>query len=99
MNERFELVFKPHRHKITYRMQVDVLSQSDQVIRFKLSAGKKFITMEKLLLKKTGSWKILETNIDLKDLPSQQASYTLFELQNKLDEYIKKDGAHSHKNP
>ncbi|MDP9230544.1 MAG: hypothetical protein M3O67_07720 [Bacteroidota bacterium] len=60
--EKFEILVSKwgEEKRQIYRMQVEVIYHSEQVIRFKVSAGDKFMIMEKLLIKKTGQWKIKE---------------------------------------
>ncbi|TAL43558.1 MAG: hypothetical protein EPN92_10040 [Chitinophagaceae bacterium] len=99
MAEKFELIFKPYRHDKKFKMQVEVIHRSEQVLRFKITGGDKYIIMEKLLFKKTGNWKISDTNTNLLSGSLEQTSYTIFELQQQLDAYINKDKGRSKQNP
>ncbi|MES1214040.1 MAG: hypothetical protein ABUT20_00875 [Bacteroidota bacterium] len=97
--EKFELIFTPYRLQKKYRMQVEVIHRSDRIIRFKLTGGDKYIVMEKLLGKKTGNWKLGETNFEFSNKTVKQTSYTIFELQNILDNYLNKDNQRPTQNP
>jgi hypothetical protein len=73
--------------KRTYRMQAEIIYRSEQVIRFKISAGTKYMIMEKLLMKHKGQWKIKETNFALERSPKENAM-AILEIQNNLDDYL-----------
>ena len=96
--EEFELLYKPYRRNAKIRMQVEVYHRSEQVIRFKISGGGRFIRMEKLLFKKTGGWKIIDNNFDFSG-DTQQVAYGIFELQEKLDAWLDKDNQRPTTNP
>jgi hypothetical protein len=91
MPDSFEIIFRPHAAEGKYRMKVDVLYKSAQVIRFRVHAGEKYINMEKRLLNKSNHWKVTETNIDMVGSGIAKSTYTVFEIQERLEEYIKKD--------
>ena len=71
-------------------MQVEIVYKSDQVMRFRVSGGKRSILMEKLLTKHKGQWKLKEGEIDRsKDI--QKAAYSLMCIQNEIDRYLEKN--------
>jgi len=88
MEQKFELIFKPYRHNQTFKMQVELIHQSEELMRFKLSGGERYIIMEKLLNKKKGNWRIVKSNVNFSATATKQSAYTIFELQDKLDEYL-----------
>jgi len=70
-------------------MQVEIMYKSEQVMRFKVSGGRRSIVMEKLLTRKRGQWKIQEGDID----PGgdiEKTAYGLMRIQNEIDKYLKK---------
>ena len=99
MLDSFEIMFRPHAEEGKYRMKVDVLYKSDQVIRFRVHAGDKYINMEKRILNKSGKWKVTDTNIDMVAGGIAKSTYTLFEIQERLDAYINKDDQRPRGNP
>jgi hypothetical protein len=84
-NETFEIKLVKYGGKRTvYTMKVRIIHRSEQVIRFLISAGGKTMTMEKLLLKNKGQWKIRETNFELKGNPGDIAM-TVLEMQDEIE--------------
>lgn len=87
-NETFEIKLVKYAGKRTvYKMQVEIIHRSEQVIRFRISAGAKTMTMEKLLLKNKGQWKIRETNFEMKGNPKDIAM-TVMEMQDEIEYYL-----------
>jgi hypothetical protein len=87
-NETFEIAFIPYRMGRTkYRMQVEIIHRSDQVIRFRITGGKKTMTMEKLLLKHKGQWKIKDMNFQFTGDP-RDIAVTIKEIQDKIEFYL-----------
>ena len=99
MVDNFEIIYEPFFGKGKYRMQVDVLYKSAQVVRFRVHAGEKFIILEKHLLKKSGQWKVPSSNIDFVANGIEKSTYGLFEIQEKLDEYLNRDNQRPTGNP
>lgn len=87
-NETFEIVITPYTgNHNRYRMKVEITYRSEQVIRFRISGGYKFMLMEKLILKNKGQWKIKETNFDLAGDPPKIAR-TMKQIQDEIDFYL-----------
>lgn len=87
-NETFEIILTKYGTvKKKFRMQVEIFYRAEQAIRFKIYAGKKFIIMEKLLMKQKGQWKIKEMNFemtgDIKD-----NSQSIVNIQDEIDYYL-----------
>lgn len=99
MLDSFEIIYQPFFGDGKYRMQVEVLYKSEQVVRFRVHAGEKYIMMEKHLLKKSGQWKVPESNIDFVANGIEKSTYALFEIQEKLDEYLNRDTPRPSGNP
>jgi len=88
--ESFEIFLRESPETPIYRMQVAIIYKSEQVMRFRVTGGRRSIVMEKLLNRKKGQWKIREGDIDPgKDL--EKAAYGLMRIQNEIDEYLKKN--------
>ena len=88
-NETFEIKVTQYEvgKKTIYRIQVEIIHRSEQVLRFRIFAGSKSIIMEKLLLKNKGEWKIKETNFKIKGNPKEIAQ-TIMEMQDAIDFYL-----------
>ncbi len=88
-NETFiiKLIKYADGKKTIYKMQVEIIHRSEQVIRFCITAGDKKIVMEKLLLKHKGQWKLKETNFPLKGNPKEIA-ITVMEIQDEIEFYL-----------
>jgi hypothetical protein len=87
-NKTFEIRLVKYGGKRTvYKMQVEIIHRSEQVIRFRISAATKSITMEKLLLKNKGQWKIRETNFEMKG-SAKDIAMTVMEMQDAIESYL-----------
>lgn len=88
-NETFEIkiVKYVNAKKTIYKMQVEIIHRSTQVIRFEITAGDKKMLMEKLLLKHKGQWKLKETNFQLKG-DQKEIAMTVMEIQDEIDFYL-----------
>ena len=87
-NKTFEIkLAKYGEKKAVYKMQVEIIHRSEQVIRFLISAGGKTMTMEKLLLKNKGQWKIRETNFKMKGDPKDIAM-SVMNIQDAIEFYL-----------
>jgi hypothetical protein len=88
-NETFEIKLTKYYvgGKTIYRMNVEIIHRSEQVIRFRIFAGDKSMIMEKLLLKHKGQWKIKETNFKLSGDPKDIAEKVL-EMQDSIEHYL-----------
>ena len=87
-NKTFEIKLVKYGGKRTvYKMQVEIIHRSEQVIRFRISAGTKSMTMEKLLLKNKGQWKIRETNFEITGNPGEIAM-TVMAMQDEIEFYL-----------
>lgn len=63
MNEAFDITMCPYNGKHTQvKFHVEVTYHSPQVERYKLSAGKKIMVLEKRLKATNNQWKILSVN-------------------------------------
>ena len=60
--EKFEIVMSRWKDTRKFKMMVECIYVSEQVLRFKITGGQKEMIMEKLLLKKTNQWKIAKMN-------------------------------------
>lgn len=100
MSQSFEIVYQPFFSKgKKYRMQVEMTHKSDQVIRFRIHSGDRYILMEKRLLNKSQPWKVMESNIDFAGNGIEKSTYTLYEIQERLDAWLNKDNQRPPGNP
>jgi hypothetical protein len=88
-NETFEIEIQTFGEKRKrFKMQVEIFHRSEQVIRFKISAGTKIMIMEKLLMKHTGQWKIKETNFQMTGDVKDNAE-SIMRIQEEIEYYLK----------
>ena len=97
--EEFELIYTPHKARQKVRIQVEVFYRSEQVVRFRVRGGQKFIELEKRLNRRDGDWKILDSNFEFKTQSIEQSAFGIRELQLHLDGYLNKDKQRSPGNP
>lgn len=67
IGDKFEIIIRRWQDNRRYKMNVEIIYESVQVIRFKIHSGQKEMIMEKLLIKKTNPWKIKEMNFKFGD--------------------------------
>ncbi len=87
-NETFEIFFTRYGEaRQIFKMQVEIFYRSEQVIRFRVSAGKKSMVMEKLLSKHKGQWKVKEMNFvmtgDIKEV-----AQNIMNIQDQIEYYL-----------
>ncbi|MBN8687676.1 MAG: hypothetical protein J0M10_11670 [Chitinophagales bacterium] len=58
----FDIFFSRERDARRYRAHVAVLYRTENIIRYRVSAGTKEIEMEKYLYRKTNQWKVDQLN-------------------------------------
>ena len=87
-NETFEIYLTRYgKTKQTFKMQVEIFYRSEQVIRFRVFAGKKSMLMEKLLLKDKGQWKVKEINFEFAGDP-KEVSRNIMDIQDEIEYYL-----------
>ena len=87
VGEQFELIIRGWHDSTKYRMQVECIHVSAQVLRFKVTGGLKELIMEKHLLKKTHQWKIAKMNFQLKG-NDKSVAIAIMNIQDGIEEYI-----------
>jgi hypothetical protein len=87
VGEKFEIIIRGWKDPRKYKMQVECIYVSDQVLRFKISAGQKEMIMEKLLLKKTHPWKIAKMNFKFEG-DDESVALSILKIQDELEYYI-----------
>lgn len=68
-------------------MQVEVTHRSEQLLRFRVFAGKKSMVMEKLLQKSKAKWKVKEMNFSFTGDP-KDVSRSIMDIQDQIDFYM-----------
>ena len=87
-NETFEIFLTRYGEtKQTFKMQVEIFYRSEQVIRFRVSAGKKSMVMEKLLFKHKGQWKVKEMNFVMTS-DIKEVAQTIMNIQDQIEYYL-----------
>lgn len=88
VGEKFEIVVGRWQDLKKYKMNVECIYASDQVLRFKVSGGKKEMILEKLLIKKTNQWKIKEMNFKFEG-DDKTIAMAIMSIQNEIEYQIK----------
>ena len=84
VGEKFEIVMRRWQDSRKFRMNVECIYVTEQVLRFKITAGKKEMIMEKLLLKKTFQWKIKEMNFQFEG-DDKSIAKSIMTIQNEIE--------------
>jgi len=84
VGEKFEIVMSRWQDSRKFRMNVECIYVTEQVLRFKIKGGKKEMVMEKLLLKKTFQWKIKEMNFQFEG-DDKAIAKSIMAIQNEIE--------------
>jgi len=87
VGEKFEILFRRWKDQQKFRMMVECVYISDQVLRFKITGGKKEMIMEKLLLKKTNPWKIAKMNFQFEG-DDETIAMSIMRIQEEIEFHI-----------
>jgi len=87
VGEKFEIVMSRWQDSRKFRMNVECIYVTEQVLRFKITGGKKEMIMEKLLLKKTFQWKIKEMNFQFEG-DNKAIAKSIMTIQNEIENRI-----------
>jgi hypothetical protein len=87
VGEKFEIIMSRWRDTRKFKMMVECIYVSDQVLRFKITAGQKEMIMEKLLLKKTNQWKIAKMNFQFEG-DDETIAKAIMDIQDRIEYYI-----------
>ena len=87
LGEKFEIVVRRWKDSRKYKMNVECIYISEQVLRFKITAGQKEMFMEKILIKKTSQWKITKMNFQFEG-DDETISMAIMNIQNEIEHYI-----------
>lgn len=82
--EIFEIVLSRWEDNRRFKMKVECIYASAQVLRFKITGGKKEMKMEKFLFKKTSQWKIREMNF-MFEADDKSVAMAIMNIQNEID--------------
>ena len=85
--EKFEIVIQRWKDLKKFKMNVECIYVSEQVLRFKITGGQKEMIMEKLLLKKTFPWKITKINFQF-DGNDEAVAMAIMNIQDAIEEHI-----------
>ena len=87
VGEKFDIIIQRFGDSIKFKMAVECIHVSDQVLRFKITGGQKEMIMEKLLLKKTNPWKIAKMNFQFEG-DDKTIAMALMNIQDRIEYYI-----------
>ena len=85
--EKFEIVMRRWKDRKLFRMNVECIHVSDQVLRFKVTGGQKEMIIEKLVLKKTKQWKIAKMNFKFEG-DDEAIAMSIMTIQDAIEEQI-----------
>lgn len=84
VGEKFEIVMSRWQDNRKFKMNVECIYATEQVLRFKITGGKKAMMMEKLLLKKTSQWKIRDMNFKFEG-DDKTIAMAIMNIQNEIE--------------
>jgi hypothetical protein len=87
IGEKFEIIMARWKDTRKFKMMVECIHISDQVLRFKISGGQKEMIMEKLFLKKTNQWKIVKMNFKFEG-DDESIAMSILRIQEEIEYYI-----------
>ena len=85
--EKFEIIMSRWKDTRKFKMMVECIYVSEQVLRFKITGGQKEMIMEKLLLKKTNQWKITKMNFRFEG-DDKTIAMAIMNIQDRIEYYI-----------
>ncbi len=83
----FQVIIKRWNDSRKFKMNVECMYVSEQVIRFSITAGKKEMNMEKILIKKTNQWKITKMNFKFEG-DDKSIAMAIMHIQNEIENHI-----------
>ena len=87
IGEKFEIVMRRWKDSKLFKMNVECIYISNQVLRFKVTGGQKEMIMEKLLLKKTNQWKTTKMNFQFEG-DDKAIAISIMTIQDAIEEQI-----------
>jgi hypothetical protein len=85
--EKFEIIVRRWQDSRNFKMNVECMYVSDQVLRFKITAGRKEMMMEKIVIKKTSPWKITKMNFQFEG-DDKTVAMAIMRIQDEIEHYI-----------
>ena len=92
LGQKFDIIVRSWKDSSNYKMNVEVIHVSDQVLRFRIIAGSKEMIMQKILSRKKSPWKIQEMNFEFKG-DTKDSAMNLMRIQDAIDFYFNKNVA------
>ncbi|HEY5774165.1 MAG TPA: hypothetical protein VIS75_16115 [Chitinophagaceae bacterium] len=87
VGEKFDIIIQRFGDSRKFKMMVECIHVSDQVLRFKITGGQKEMIMEKLLIKKTNPWKIAKMNFQFEG-DDKNIAMAIMNIQDRIEYYI-----------
>ena len=87
VGEKFEIIIKRFKDSKKFKMNIECIHVSEQVLRFKITGGQKEMIMEKLLLKKTYPWKIAKMNFQFEG-NDESTAMAIMNIQDAIEARI-----------
>jgi hypothetical protein len=88
LNVWFDIIISKMQGGNRYKMRATHIWSSEQVERFKITGGDRYILMEKRLDNHKQPWKITEGNFKT-GIDTDKATWAIMEMKEILDHYLK----------
>lgn len=82
--DKFDITIQKWNTSEFYKMKVEFLYQSEQVYRFKITGGDRFMNMDKVKYGKTWKWKITGKNFEF-STDIKLAAWTIQQIQDEIE--------------
>ena len=87
LGEKFEIVIQRWKDSRKFRMNVECIHVSEQVLRFRICGGQKEMIMEKLPGKKKNPWKIVTMNFQFEG-KDEAIAMAIMNIQDAIEVYL-----------
>lgn len=84
IHRAFTIELKPRKDHRSFQMKVEVFYESEQIIRYRVSGGERFIELEKQLHKRQGDWKII-SGVELRTDDYEAAAMAIRDIQRAIE--------------
>lgn len=89
MKSSFQITFSKPNDKRLFRATVEITHRTSHVLKFKIKASTKELSMERYLFRKGDLWKVTGKNFEM--FPGDRKSQALIEnIQKAIDHELKK---------
>jgi hypothetical protein len=87
--EIFDIIVRRFQDTRTFKMNVECIAVSQQLLRFRITGGQKEMIMEKQLEKMKHPWKIVKTNFKIQG-DEETIALAIMHIQDAIDQHLDK---------